>query len=134
MNTPFFQVPTLEMGLFLQVLGQPTALYSLLGSCYKMASDRAKWRDHVHSYIEGRQGVNTTLMQEEAWLSGQCVRLAIRQSQVRVLFWQLAGFVLGHPKFKSSVTLVKSQLVASQLPVGVFNPVMLYLNYFFLSI
>ena len=52
-------------------------------------------------------------MQEEACLSGQYVGLAIRQSQVRVLFWRLAGFVLGHPEFKSSATLVKSQLVTS---------------------
>ena len=38
------------------------------------------------------------------------------------------GFVLGRPEFKSSVTFVNS-------PVGAFNPVMSYLNYFwFLSI
>ena len=35
--------------------------------------------------------------QEAAWLSGQRVRLEIRQHRVRILFWPLAGFVLGHP-------------------------------------
>ena len=37
------------------------------------------------------------------------------------------------PEVKSSPTLVKSQLVAP-LPVGVFNPVMSYLDYLFLCI
>ena len=47
------------------------------------------------------------------WPSGQRVGLAIRWSPVRVPLWPLAGFVLGHPEFKSSATLVNSQLVAS---------------------
>ena len=34
----------------------------------------------------------------------------------------------------SAIQLINSQLVASSVPVGVFNPVMLYLNYSFLSI
>ena len=55
-------------------------------------------------------------------------------SRVQVPLWRLAGFVLGRPELKSSPTLVKSQLVAFLLPVGVFNPVMLYLNYLFLCI
>ena len=50
---------------------------------------------------------------EVAWPSGQCVRLTIRWSWVRVLLWPLAGFVLGHPGLKSSATLVNSKLVAS---------------------
>ena len=50
---------------------------------------------------------------EGAWPSGQRVGLAIRWSRVRFPLWQLAGFVLGRPKFKSSVTLVNSQLFAS---------------------
>ena len=37
------------------------------------------------------------------------------------------GFVFGRPEFKSSATLVNS-------PVGAFNPVVLFLNYLFLSI
>ena len=32
-----------------------------------------------------------------AWWSGQCVRLVIQRSQVRVPLWWLAGFVLGRP-------------------------------------
>ena len=32
---------------FLVSSGQPTALYSLQSSCFKMASDRAKWSDYV---------------------------------------------------------------------------------------
>ena len=48
-----------------------------------------------------------------AWPSGLRVRLAIRRSWVRVLLWPLAGFVLGRLEFKSSATLVNSQLVAS---------------------
>ena len=58
-----------------------------------------------------------------------CV-LAMWLSQFRVLLWPLAGFVLCHPEFKSSVTLVNTVL----LPVGVFNPVMLYLNNFIFAI
>ena len=50
---------------------------------------------------------------EGAWPSGQRVGLAIRWSLVRVPLWPLAGFVLGRPEFKSSATLVNSQLVAS---------------------
>ena len=40
-------------------------------------------------------------------------RLPILQSLVRVPLWPLAGFVLGCLEFKSSATLVNSQLVAS---------------------
>ena len=36
------------------------------------------------------------------------VKLTIRQSQVQVLLWSLAGFVLGRPAIKSSATLVNS--------------------------
>ena len=68
------------------------------------------------------------LPREVAWPSGQRVGLAIGRSRVRVPLWPLAGFVLGRPEFKFSATLVNSQLVAN------FNPVMLYLNYFFLNI
>ena len=50
---------------------------------------------------------------EGAWPSGQRVGLAIRWFRVRVPLWPLAGFVLGRPEFKSSATLVDSQLVAS---------------------
>ena len=56
-----------------------------------------------------------------------------RNPAVQALLWPLAGFVLSGPKLKSLATLVNSQLIASY-QVGVFNPVMLYLNYFFLSI
>ena len=65
------------------------------------------------------------LYKDAAWPSGQCIRLTIWQSRVRVPLWPLAGFVLSCPKFKSSATLVKSQLVAS-CQLGFFNPVMLY--------
>ena len=40
--------------------GQSTALFSLLSSCLKMASDRAKWGNYVHRHISGTQSVNTT--------------------------------------------------------------------------
>ena len=40
--------------------GQTTALFYLLSSCFKMASDRAKWSNYVHSHISGTQSVNTT--------------------------------------------------------------------------
>ena len=42
------------------VLGQSTALYPLLGSCFKMTSGVAIWSNYVHSRISGTQGVNTT--------------------------------------------------------------------------
>ena len=58
-------------------------------------------------------GVQVRWTGEAAWPSGQRVRLAIRQSQVRVLLWPLSGFILGHPQFKSLAMLVNSQLVAS---------------------
>ena len=61
---------------------------------------------------------------QAAWPSGQHVGLAIWWSWVRVPRWPLAGVVLGYPDFKSSATLVNSQLV-------VLNLVMLYLNYSF---
>ena len=65
------------------------------------------------------------LYKDAAWPSGQCIRLTIWQSRVQVPLWSLAGFVLSCPEFKSSATLVKSQLVAS-CQLGFFNPVMLY--------
>ena len=45
--------------------------------------------------------------------------------------WPLAGFIVSCPEFKTLTTLINSQLVVS-LPVGVFNPVMFYLDYLFL--
>ena len=56
----------------------------------------------------------------------QRVRLAIRRSWVLFPLLGLVGFVLSCPKFKSTAT-------GCLLPVGVFNPVMLYLNYLLLS-
>ena len=40
--------------------GQSKALLSLQSSCFKMASDRAKWSNYVYSHISGTQSVNTT--------------------------------------------------------------------------
>ena len=39
---------------------QFTALFLLLSSYFKVASDRAKWSNYVHSHISGTQSVNTT--------------------------------------------------------------------------
>ena len=39
---------------------QFTALFSLLNSCFKMASDRTKWSNYVHSHMSGIQSVSTT--------------------------------------------------------------------------
>ena len=50
---------------------------------------------------------------ETAWLSGQRVRLVIRQSWAQVPLWLFAGFVLSHSELKSLASLVNSQLVAS---------------------
>ena len=61
-----------------------------------------------------------------AWPRSQRVRLAIRRSWVLFPLLGLVGFVLSCPKFKSTAT-------GCLLPVGVFNPVMLYLNYLLLS-
>ena len=44
---------------------------------------------------------------------GRVVSASVSASRVRAPLWQLAGFVLSHPEFKSSVTLVNSQLFAS---------------------
>ena len=85
-NTPFFQVPMLVFGhgastriqgqdlvlvyksghrvplctLFLQVMGQSNALYSLLSSRFKMASDVANWSNYVRSRISDTQVAKTT--------------------------------------------------------------------------
>ena len=81
-NTPFFQVPTIEFGHRDGARARPctrpnvgvgslcphnfckfwqsTTLFSLLSSCFKMACDRAKWSNYVHSHISDTQGVNTT--------------------------------------------------------------------------
>ena len=40
--------------------GQSTAFFSGVSSCFKMASDRAKWSNDVHSHMSGTQSVNTT--------------------------------------------------------------------------
>ena len=56
--------------------------------------------------------LNEKTVEEAAWRSGQCAGLAIRQFRVWVPLWPLAGFVLGPTEFKSSATLVKSQLIA----------------------
>ena len=60
-----------------------------------------------------------------AWRRSWRVRLAIWRSWVLFSLLLLVGFVLSHPKFKSTAT-------GCLLPVGVFHPVMLYLNYLFL--
>ena len=65
---------------------------------------------------------------EVVWPSVQRMGLAIRQS-----LRPLAGFILGCPEFKPLTTIVNSQLVVS-LPVGVFNPVIFYLDYLFRTI
>ena len=44
---------------FLLVLGMSTALYSLLSSCFEMASDKAKWSNFIQSHISGTKSVNT---------------------------------------------------------------------------
>ena len=51
-----------------------------------------------------------------------------RLSLVRFLLWPLAGFVLNCPEFKSSATLVNSQLVQPPASWG-FNPAMFYLHH-----
>ena len=60
-----------------------------------------------------------------AWPRSRRVRLAIQRSWVLFLLLGLVEFVLSHPKFKSTAT-------GCLLPVAVFHPVMLYLNYLFL--
>ena len=49
---------------FLVSSGQPTALYSLQSSCFKMASDRAKWSDYVPQGGGGYSGFQETGMIE----------------------------------------------------------------------
>ena len=83
--------------------------------------------------LERKKTNRRYLRHEAAWPSGQPVGLTIRRSRVRVPLWPLAGFVSNRPEFKSLATLVISQLVAL-CQLGFFNPVMLYLNYLFLSI
>ena len=58
------------------------------------------------------------ILLEAAWPIGQRVGLAIQRSRVLVPLWLLAGFVLGRPEFKSSATLVNSQLVQPPASCG----------------
>ena len=58
-------------------------------------------------------GQTVQLSWKAVWPSAQRVRLNIRRYRVQVPLWPLAGFVLGPSKFKSSSTLVNSQLAAS---------------------
>ena len=60
-----------------------------------------------------RRAAISTRCREAAWPRGHRVGLLTQQSHVWVLLWPLAGFVLGRPEFKSSDTLVNSQLVVS---------------------
>ena len=88
MNTPFFRVPTLEFGhgAGAQLQARVSTLYSgtkvgtgslcahnfckflavhcfvlaAISLCFKVASDRAKWNNYVHSHILGTQSVNMT--------------------------------------------------------------------------
>ena len=46
--------------LFLQVIWQSTALYSLLSSRFKMASDVVNWSNYVRSRISDTQVAKTT--------------------------------------------------------------------------
>ena len=71
-STPFFQVTrpctraqNWTKGLYVYtailLLGQSNALHSLLSSCFKMASDKARWSNYVNSRTKyGFQGVKTT--------------------------------------------------------------------------
>lgn len=71
-NTPFSQVPTLEIGhkrghrirvqiVFVQSSEAAISLCSVLSSCFKMMSDSAKWSNYEHRNISGTEGVNTPL-------------------------------------------------------------------------
>ena len=69
---------------------------------------------------------------KQTGLEGACVILPIdnicalfwrQRSRVRVPLWSLDGFVLGCLEFRSSATLVNSQLLAGKD----FSPVMIYL-------
>lgn len=54
------------------ILRTSSALYSLLRSCIKMASDKAKCSTYVQSHINGSQGVNATPFEPLArhWFPG----------------------------------------------------------------
>ena len=62
---PCTQVQKWALGPFVHTIfvssGQSTTLFLLLSSCFKMASNRAKWSHYVHSHIWGTQSVSTTL-------------------------------------------------------------------------
>ena len=49
-----------KMGMYAVSSGQSTGFFSPLSSCFKMASDREKSSNYVHSHISGTQSVNTT--------------------------------------------------------------------------
>ena len=87
----------------------------------------------LHPFPEGESS-RALWMQwlvEAVWPSGWSARLVIRKPQLQVPPWLLAAFVLCSPEFKSSATLVNSQLVCL-LPVGILKHIMFYLNYCFI--
>ena len=70
--------------------GLSTALFSLLSACFKMASDRAKWSNYVHSHISGTQAVNAA-----PFCAGTQARVPEHQlrtvtySTAEILVWEL---------------------------------------------
>ena len=88
------------------------------------------------AYLNTESIIDNTFKSEPLWRQhDQAVRamdLQFGGSEIksRPDRYTVAGFVHGSPEFKSSATLVNSQLVCLQ-PVGILNPVILYLNYLF---
>ena len=71
---------------------------------YSQLYTASKWLGNQSNYL-GRQCGRVPFVQR--------VRIDIQRYRVQVPLWPLAGFVLGPSKFKSSSTLVNSQLAAS---------------------
>ena len=68
------------------------------------------WKRLIAHFMEDVNKRRRILL-EAAWPSCRRGGLAIQRSRVRFPLWPLAWFVLGRPEFKSSATLVNSQLV-----------------------
>ena len=83
------------------------------------------FRSSIASHVDAHLPRYAILPNERG---GSVAGLLERWPRVQDLLWPLAGFVLGSPEFKSSTTLVNSELVRLR-PVGILNPFMLHMKY-----
>jgi len=100
----------------------------IFGNFPKTAPHSVEWSWINSEYLwkKQRKKCNVVSLKEAGWLSGQRVKLKIQRSRSG----HYLELFLGSPEFKSSTSLVNSQLVCL-LPDGIHNNGMFNLNYLF---